>query len=190
VNSRSGACGGEEGFTLVELLVAAAMGVVVMAAVASLMISAMRDQPKITQQAQNISIARQALDRMTHEIRSGGVVDSSHAKANLVSFKGFVRHTSCGSSSVLASGSPSIQCQITYTCTATACSRIEANPGIFTGTPQILISGLNSEQVFTYAPNTTAPKYVKITLQMPNASGKGALTMSAGASLRNATLTY
>ncbi len=36
---------GEGGFTLVELLVASAMGVIVMGAVASLMISAGGDQP-------------------------------------------------------------------------------------------------------------------------------------------------
>jgi hypothetical protein len=118
------------------------------------------------------------------------VVDANHAKPNLVSFQGFVRHTSCGSSSVLASGSPSIKCQITYSCTASTCSRIEASPGIFTGTSQVLISGLNSEQIFTYSPTASAAKYVKITLRMPNPSGNGALTVSAGASLRNATLTY
>ncbi|MFL5899008.1 MAG: PilW family protein [Solirubrobacterales bacterium] len=184
------AASGEGGFTLVELLVASAMGVVVMAAVASLVISAVRGQPKITKQAQNISIARQELDRMTREIRSGVAVDPEHAKANLVSFQGFVRRTSCGSSTVLASGLPAIKCQITYSCTTTSCSRIEANVGTFTGVSQPLISGISSDQVFTYAPAASSAKYVKITLRIPNPSGQGALTVSAGASLRNATLNY
>jgi type IV pilus assembly protein PilW len=181
---------GEEGFTLVELLVASAMGVVVMAAVASLVLSAVRGQPRITKQAENISIARQALGRMTRELRTGISVDAEHAKPNLVSFQGYVRHTSCGSSAVLASGTPSIKCQITYSCTTTACSRIEAPLGIFTGTSQQLITGLGSDQVFTYLPEEKNPKYVKITLRVPNPAGKGALTVSGGTSLRNATLTY
>ncbi len=181
---------GEEGFTLVELLVASAMGVVVMAAVASLVISAVRDQPKITKQAETISTARQVLDRMTHEIRNGIAVDAEHAKPDLVSFRGYVRHTSCGGSTVLASGAPAIECQITYSCTSTACTRIEANPGVFTGTARELVSGINSNQVFTYSPKPTAATYVKITLRLPNASGQGSLTVSGGASLRNATLSY
>ena len=65
---------GEGGFTLVELLVASAMGVVVMGAVASLVISAVRDQPKISKQAQNISTARYVLERLTHELRNGVAV--------------------------------------------------------------------------------------------------------------------
>jgi Tfp pilus assembly protein PilW len=180
----------EDGFTLVELLVASMLGVVVMGAIASLVISAVRGQPRITKQAQNISIARQALDRMTREIRAGEAVDPDHAKANLVSFKGFVRHPSCGASTVLASGSPAIKCQITYSCTTTSCSRVEANVGVFTGTSRTLISGLGSDQVFTYAPAASSAKYIKVTLKIPNPTGQGALTVSAGASLRNATLNY
>jgi type IV pilus assembly protein PilW len=181
---------GEDGFTIVELLVASAMGVVVMAAVASLVISAVRGQPKITKQAENISIARQALGRMTRELRSGIAIDTEHAKPNVVSFLGYVRHSSCGASTLLGSGTASIKCQITYSCTTTACSRVEASPGTFTGSSQLLISGISSDQVFIYAPSATSPKYVKITLRIPNPSGKGALTVSGGASLRNATLTY
>jgi type IV pilus assembly protein PilW len=181
---------GEAGFTLVELLVASAMGVVVMAAVASLVISAVRGQPRITKQAETISVARQALGRMTRELRTGGLVDAEHAKGNLVSFQGYVRHTSCGSSTLLASGTPSIACQITYSCTTSSCSRIEAPLGTFTGTSRQLIAGLGSDQVFTYAPTPATAKYVRITLRLPNLSGKGALTVSGGASLRNATLTY
>jgi type IV pilus assembly protein PilW len=180
----------EAGFTLVELLVASAMGVVVMAAVASLVLSAVRGQPRITKQAENISVARQALGRMTRELRSGISVDAEHAKANLVSFQGYVRHVSCGSSALLGSGTPSIKCQITYSCTTTGCSRIEAPLGTFTGTAQQLITGLGSDQIFTYAPDATSPKYVKITLRIPNPTGKGALTVSGGTSLRNATLNY
>lgn len=180
----------EEGFTLVELLVASAMSVVVMGAVVSLVISAVRDQPKISKQAQNITTARWVLERMTREIRGGIAIDPAHVQADTVSFEAYVRRTTCGGSAMPSSNAPSIKCQITYTCSTTSCSRIESNPGIFTGTPREIFSGIDSNQVFTYAPSETDPTYVKVTLRLPNPSGTGALTVSSGASLRNATLGY
>ena len=180
----------EDGFTLVELLVASAMGVVVMSAVAMLVISAVRDQPKISKQAQNITTARWVLERMTREIRGGIEIAPGHAKADSVSFKAYVRRTTCGGTTVPASTAQPTECQITYTCNTTSCSRVEANPGTFTGTARQIFSGIDSSQVFTYAPNETKPTYVKVTLRLPNPSGTGALTVSDGASLRNATLGY
>jgi type II secretory pathway pseudopilin PulG len=179
---------GEAGYTLVELLVAATMGVVVMGAVASLLISAVRDQPKISEQAQNITTARWVLARLTHEIRNGVAV--KEATASKVSFEGYVRHKTCGGTGVLAKTSPAIKCRITYECTTTACSRKESLPATAGGTPKPVFSGINSNQVFTYAPSAIEPTYVKVTLRLPNPSGTGALTVSSGASLRNATLGY
>jgi type II secretory pathway pseudopilin PulG len=181
-------CRGEAGLTLVELLVASAMGVVVMGAVASLVISAVRAQPQISRQAQDITTARWVLGRLTHELRNGVAVKK--AFANEVSFEGYVRHATCGGTKPLASGSPAIKCQITYTCTTTSCSRKESAPGTYTGTATQIFNGIDSNQVFTYAPNPTEATYVKITLRLPNPSGTGALTVSDGASLRNATLGY
>jgi prepilin-type N-terminal cleavage/methylation domain-containing protein len=179
---------GDAGFTLVELLVASAMGVIVMGAVASLVISAVRDQPRISQQAQNITTARWVLERLTHEIRNG--VSVTKANSNEVSFQAYVRHSTCGGTASLPSTSPAIKCQVTYICTATGCSRTESAPGIYTGTPRPIFSGINSSQVFTYAPSAASATYVKATLRLPNPSGTGALTVSDGASLRNATLGY
>lgn len=181
----------EEGFTLVELLVASAMGVVVMSAVASLVISAVRDQPKISKQAQNITTARWVLERMTRELRSGIAVKEK--SASVVSFEGYVRHTSCGSSTPSASGASPIKCRITYECTATACYRKEGPAETGGGTARLIFSGINSNEVFAYAPSEVAAAlvtYVKVTLRLPNPSGTGALTVSDGASLRNATLGY
>ncbi len=179
---------GEAGFTLIELLVASAMGVVLMGAVGSLVISAMRDQPRISKQAQTISTARWVLERLTREIREGVKVDN--ATAPEVSFETYVRHTTCGGTTPLPSTSPSIRCEVTYTCTTTSCSRIEAAPGFYTGTATPIFEGINSSNVFSYSPSAAAPTYIKVTLRMPNPSGPAALTVSDGASLRNATLGY
>jgi hypothetical protein len=180
----------EAGLTLVELLVSATMGVVVMSAVALLVIGAVRTQPKISKQAQNVTTARWVLDRLTHELRNGESISPEHASASEISFQTFVRHSSCGSTTALAGASPAIKCQVTYACTNTSCSRTESAPGSYSGTSRLIFSGINSNQVFTYSPNATNPTYVKVTLRLPNPSGTGALTVSDGASLRNATLGY
>jgi len=190
LHARLAGRGGEAGITLVELLVASAMGVVLMGAVGSLVISAMRDQPRISEQAQTISTARWVLERMTREIREGVKVHDATA-SNKVSFETYVRHTTCGDTTPLPSTSPSIRCEVTYTCTTTSCSRIEAAPGVSTGTATLIFEGINSSNVFSYKPEPPeATTYIKVTLRMPNPSGPAALTVSDGASLRNATLAY
>jgi type II secretory pathway pseudopilin PulG len=181
----------EEGYTLVELLVAASMGVVLMGAVVVLILGAVRQQPRISKQAQNITTARWVLERMTREIRGGIAVKA--ASPSKVSFEAYVRHTACGGGTQLPSTSPSIECLITYECSTTACFRIEAPKNSTSGTPSQIFSGIDSNQVFAFAPSeAAAPQitYVKMTLRLPNPSGPGALTVSDGASLRNATLGY
>jgi len=178
----------EAGISLVEILVASALSVVVMGAVVTLVIGAVRDQPKISKQSQNITTARWVLERMAREIRSGIAVTS--AGTSKLSFEGYVRHSTCGGNALLEATKPPIVCSITYECSTTACSRIESPKGSTSGTPQRIFSGINSSQIFTYAPNVTTPTYVKVTLRLPNPGGTGALTISNGASLRNATLGY
>jgi len=182
----------ERGFTLVELLVGAGMGIVLMGAVATLVVSALKYQPNISKKAENVTTARAVLDRMTHELRSGERVEV--AEASRVVFIGYSRRSPCGGSAILAPGQPSIPCRITYSCTTTSCSRTEASPSSAanSGTPQLIFSGINSNQVFTYQPKAVPAEvtYVKATLRMPDPRGSGSLTVSDGASLRNATLSY
>lgn len=191
--------GSEDGMTLVELLVAMTLGVVVMGGVVILLIGAMRSQPKLDSQATNIQTARWALERMTREIRGGIVVE--RATASSVSFQAYVRHATCGGTTLLASTEQPKKCEITYTCAGTSCTRAEANPGE-AGVAKPVFSGINdASEVFCYVPSTakdptecgtakspTSSTYVGVTLRLPDESGSGALTASDGASLRNATL--
>lgn len=184
----------EEGFTLIELLVAAAMGTVVMSAVAMLVIAAVKGQPEISKQAQNITTARWVLDRLTHELRNG--LSVTKAEPDEVSFQVYVRRSTCGGTATLPASTPAIKCQVTYACTTTACSRSESAPGTYGGTPQQIFSGIDSSQVFTYVPaiaeQSEASKitYVKVTLRLPEPDDVGAFTVSSATSLRNATLGY
>lgn len=183
---------GEGGFTLVELLVAAGMGVVLMGAVASLVISAVKYQPKITKKAENISTARYVLDRMTRELRSGERIEAGSASE--VVFVTYGRHSPCGSNTVLSATQTSVPCKVTYSCTSSYCSRTEAAPKSApgSGTTQRLFSGMNSNQVFSFQPpgSPAEATYVKVTFRVPDPQGAGSLTVSSGASLRNATLGY
>jgi Tfp pilus assembly protein PilW len=182
----------EEGFTLIELLVAATMGVVLMGAVASLVIGALRFQPRITKKSENISTARWVLERMTRELRSGEEIEAGTASE--VVFIAYERHSPCGSTTLLPAGQASVPCRITYSCATTYCSRTEAVPGSVAGSGATwrLFSGINSNQVFSFQPigPVTEATYVKVTFRMPDSQGSGSLKVSDGASLRNATLGY
>jgi type IV pilus assembly protein PilW len=176
----------EDGFTLIEMLVAMTLGVVVMGGVLILLIGAMRSQPKLEKQATNIQTARFALERMTREIRNGIVVDKYTASS--ISFQTYVRHTTCGGSTMAASSVSATKCEVTYTCSSSSCTRIEAAPNVYTGTATTVFSGINNaSSVFTWSPSTS-PTYIAVTLKIPDPEGSGALTVSDGASLRNATL--
>lgn len=203
LRKRLGTLDGEAGVTLMEVLVATAMSVVVVGGATAMLISAVRAQPQQSKQAENITTARWQLDRITRELRDGISVTSGHAKTNEVSFLARVRHTSCGGGIPTSSSATSIVCQVTYTCTTTSCTRVEANEGTFTGTPETIVTGINSSSVFCFVPSTktdptecgptqeaTTPTYVGVTLHVPNPAGSGALTISDGASLRSATLSY
>ncbi|HEX3174332.1 MAG TPA: hypothetical protein VHQ43_08970 [Solirubrobacterales bacterium] len=176
----------EEGMTLIEMLVAATMSVVLVAAASSMLISAVRTQPKLSKRAQNISTARVALERMTREIRNGiAVYEASGSK---VSFKTQVRTTSCGSGTASTAGQPAIQCRVTYSCTTTACTRTETAPEVTSGgTPVAIVSGLDSSKVFTYSPEDE-PTYIGVTLHIPNPEGSDDLVVSDGAGLRTLSL--
>jgi type II secretory pathway pseudopilin PulG len=191
--------GSEGGFTLVELLVASAMSIVLLGAIGSMVVSAVRTQPKLSKRSQNITTARWVLERMTREIRNGMAVDK--ATSSSVSFRTYVRRTACGGSGVPASSTGAIVCEVTYTCGTTSCTRLEKEPNVYTGTPTTIFEGIDNPNVFCYVPSTSADSlscgaaktpvtgttYIGLSLHIPNPTGSG-LTVSDGASLRNATL--
>ena len=113
--------GDESGLTLIELLVASAMSVVLVGAVGSMLVSAMKAQPDISKRAQDVSSARWVLERMTREIRNGIRIDQVGATS--VSLLTYVRRTSCGGDVPASSATPAIKCEVTYQCTATSCTR-------------------------------------------------------------------
>jgi hypothetical protein len=190
---------GELGMTIVELLVASTMSIVLLGGITSMVVSTMKTQPKISKSAQNISSARYVLERMTRELRNGIRVDQ--ATTSKISFLTYVRRTSCGGTAIPSSTTPSIKCEVTYQCSTTTCTRIEAADGVYTGTARTFFTGINSSSVFCFVPSAEADPltcgaakaasevtYVKIQLRLPDPGGSGSLTIADGASLRNAVL--
>lgn len=181
---------GEAGMTLVELLVASMMSVILVGAVGSMLVSAMRTQPKLSERAQNVSTARWVLERMTREIRNGIVVYDGESTSSKVAFLASVRRDVCGGSVEDEVSKPAIQCRVTYACTTTSCSRAETAPEVAaTGPGTTLVTGLGSSNVFNYSPNLADATYIGVTLRIPNPSGDGDLTVSDGATLRTLTFT-
>jgi len=179
--------GREAGLTLVELLVAAAMSVVLVGAAGSMLISAVRTQPTISKKAQNITKARYVLERMTREIRNGVRVESGSSSS--VTFVTRVRRAECGGAVEEDPSQPAIQCEVVYSCPGAVCRRTERAPGGEGGTTTTIVEGLGSSAVFGYVP-PSAPEatYVEVTLNIPNPEGEGNLTVTDGASLRTPTL--
>jgi Tfp pilus assembly protein PilW len=170
--------------TLIELLIAASIGVVILGATSSMLISAVRTQPKISERAEDASTGRWILERMTREIRNGISVQAG-SSASTVIFTARVRHASCGSATGLSANSTSIECKVTYSCSATACTRSETTPASAgTGTPVTMFTGINSEKVFSYSPEVKDAEFVGVTLRFPNPDGGGNFTISDGATLR------
>jgi Tfp pilus assembly protein PilW len=193
---------GEAGMTLVELLVAMVMGMIVVGGATAMLISAVKDQPKQQKQAENVDTARYELERMTREIRNGVSVTSS--ATNSVSFVARVRRTQCGGAVQTDTSKSAISCQIVYSCSTSSCTRTEREVGKTSGgAVSTIVTGIDSAEVFCYVPSSntdptecgpaktgSSPTYVGVTLHVPNPSGSGSLTVSDGASLGSATLSF
>ena len=169
----SGGSGSEAGLTLVELLVASAMSVVLLGAVGSHGDQRDAKSAGAERRAQNISTARWVLERMTREIRNG--VDSRQGDRVLRLLPDLRAPHDLRQPTSLASTLPAIKCEVTYTCTTTSCSRIEAAPGIYTGTARTIFSGIDSENVFSYSPQRRRRRPTSASrCAIPNPSGPSA----------------
>jgi hypothetical protein len=170
---------------LIELLVASAMSVIVVGAATAMLISVVRQQPQISERSQDVSDTRYVLERMTREIRNGISVLPEASSASNLTFFAYVRHAACGSSTALPPSQSALVCKVTYSCSATACTRAETastDPG--TGTPVPLFSGIDNAKVFSYDPDLEEASFVSVTFRVPDPRGEAHLTISDGATLR------
>lgn len=177
--------GDERGYTLVEMLVAGIITVAMVGTLGYLFVIAQRNQPEIADRADQIQRGRVAVENMTREIREAYAVNGTPTSTQL-SINTFVRHTTCGSTTFRSSTEASIPCRVTYTCTAGACSRVEANPdGSNPAAAVRLVEGLDSTAVFDYDEGPSGGAFVDVTLTFPSALDGESVTIADGAELRN-----
>lgn len=196
----------ESGMTLVEMLIAALMSVIIVAASCSMLISAVRDQPALSKKAQNVTTARWQLERMVRELRNGvkvEVVPAVSPTSAEVTVVAQMRLVACGGAPQTDPAADPVQCKVTYSCSGATCTRREATlEGTPVGTTTVAASGLGDSDVFCFVPSAEVdptqcgpaqegeeaapPTYVGINLEVPNPDGPGLLTISDGATLRTA----
>lgn len=190
----------ERGLTLIELLIASTMSLVIVGAAMSMLIASVRDQPKITERADQVGNARAVSERMVTELRQGVKVETR--ERSKVVFLTYIHTSTC--TSAPSASAKAIQCRVTYNCATTgACTKSVLNAdGSGTALTTTLVTGLaNPTEVFCYLPSTEAGKcgtakstesstYVGIKLQFLNAEKKVTTTLENGATLHNATLSY
>jgi prepilin-type N-terminal cleavage/methylation domain-containing protein len=170
----------ERGLTLIELLIAAAVGLIVVGGAVTMFVGAVRSEPRAASKVAAIQQARTTVDRITRELRQG--LETPTASPTQLAIVTYVKQSTCGG----AAASTSIPCQVTYTCTGGKCTRVVAQPnGSAPGPAVQVVSGLASTSVFTYRymPEATEPTYVGVSLSLT--SDGEPVTLSDGVALRN-----
>ena len=172
---------GSEGFTLVEMLVAASMSLVVLGVGVAVMTTGLRSEPKVAEKAGEIQEARVAMERLTREIRQGdSVITATASQFSLITN---VNSATCGG----ATSSQSMLCRVTYTCSAESCTRVESNPdGSGATAPVVVVSGIATSSVFSYTPTAATPTYIGVNLLFPADQGGDSITLTDGVTMRNA----
>lgn len=172
-------CGEERGLTLIELLIAASVGLVVIGGALTMFIGAVRSEPRTASKVAAIQQARVTVDRITRELRQG--LETPTASPSQLAIVTYVKAATCGG----AAASTSIPCRVTYTCSAGNCTRVVAQPnGSAPGAAVQVASGLTSSSVFSYLPSATDPTYVGVSFVFATDSEQP-VTLEDGVALRN-----
>lgn len=164
--------------TLIELLIAAAVGLVVVGGALTMFMGAIRSEPRTASKVAAIQQARTTVDRITRELRQGLEVPT--ATSSQLAIVTYVKAATCGG----AAASTSIPCRVTYTCSAGKCTRKVAQPNGSASGPEVQVAGdLASNNVFNYLPSSADPTYVGVSLAV--SSNGEPVTLSDGVALRN-----
>ena len=175
----------EGGFTLAEMLVAIMITLIAFSSAMLVLQVAQRAQPRISDRSESIQEGRVWIERLTRELRQGATMVGTPT-ANSMTFLTYVQHSACGASTA----GTSIQCRVSYSCTAGTCTRSERNPdGTGEGGSEQVVAGLLSSDVFSYSPTAAGAEYVGVMLRFPSTDEPGetedAITLQDGVSLRN-----
>lgn len=168
----------ECGLTLVELMIAAALGLVVVGGALTVFIGAVRSEPRTASEVAAMQQNRVTIDRITRELRQGSQVPT--ATSSELAIVTYVKVATCGG----AAASTAIPCRVTYGCSGETCARVVAQPdGSEPGPAVQVASGLTSAEVFSYLPSAADPSYVGVSFSFSSEGRPVAL--HDGVALRN-----
>jgi hypothetical protein len=160
---------GEAGATLVELLVAAIIGLAVLGGAAMLFAASYHAGPETTDRSFDIGQARVTMERIGREIRQATVIYPS--PANELSMTTYRGGDTCGSTSQGF-------CRVIYTCTDGTCSRVEANlDGSLPGPSVEVVRGLSDSNPFSFGGDPANPSVVYLALSFPARGAGHAITL-------------
>jgi Tfp pilus assembly protein PilW len=181
----------QSGYSMIELIIAAAMMLVVLGAVVSLLLSSMRAQPEITDRAHQIGEARNALEDLTVDIRQGFSAT-------------YVDDPTRISLETICDEAPTTRCTVEYDCNLPEAGGTFGCTRTVDSTEEILVTGLASSNVFCVTPSTgdpesEAPKdsdcweesngepptYVGVKIEFPAGEQDGNTVLEGGAALHN-----
>lgn len=170
----------EEGWTLLEMLVAVTVGMLVLGGAVTMLMGAVKSGPRASAKVEAVQEGRVALERITRELRQGlDVVSAGSSELKLLTF---VKESPCG-------GSPSstaTACLVTYSCTAGTCTRVAAQPNESSpGPTRTVVTDLANTSVFGYTPSAAAPEYVAVEFSFDKAQGTDPVVLADGATMRN-----
>jgi len=170
----------ERGLTLIELLVAASLGLLVVGGAMTMFLSAVRSDPRTAAKVSAIQQARFTVERIARELRQGSEVPaSSSSHLEIVTY---VKTTGCSGGEA---GGESIACRVIYDCEGDTCTRAVAEPdGSGAGAAITVATDLAAAGVFSYEPDEEEPTYVGIELAVANEGGDP-IVLSDGVALRN-----
>jgi type II secretory pathway pseudopilin PulG len=185
------ACG-ESGFTIVELIIAAAMMVVITGAAVSLLVSALQSQPEVTQRANQIGDARNLLEELTVDLRQGSSAE-------------FFGAEELGVETICDRPGGAEACNVAYECEPEGgAPTFECMRTVEGEAPTGLITGLSSGEIFCVTPSAIDPEdpessssdcgetngepatYVGVTIEFPASDQGGSTVLEGGAALHNA----
>jgi type II secretory pathway pseudopilin PulG len=178
--------GDESGFTLIELLIATAMMIIITAAAVTMITSVIRQTPKISNRSDQIGSARNAMEKITAEVRQGK--EATSTGPSQMTLKTF-----CGSSG------RATECTVSYSCAIESGKSTYACSRTVSGVTAKVVGGLASSEVFCFYPNTESkecgtasstslPRYVGVKVRLPQITATETQTvLEGGAALHNST---
>jgi prepilin-type N-terminal cleavage/methylation domain-containing protein len=169
----------QDGFTLVELLIAMPLALILLAGIFTIVITAQRSERNSRLMAEALQRQQIDVERMTRELRHA--TSFQFLSSQKVEFDTWVRSTGTG-----------VLRRVRYDCSSgTSCLRYEGPAGSATQSgPTTVVEALENPDVFEPLPDFVNPRYVGVIARVRIAPNRRLMTLRDGVELRNLSARY